>query len=417
MSSLPLTLAGCLPSCNNRTDTRVAAKALPASPETAHAVALVLHADADPVFSTISSHASRNFRLSLSAFLATFEVNFSALLAEQRDSPVSTALSSLFVLVTAGHFCVLHSRLMSEHWSLSGPRFDSFVNSLAGLLCTLAPAPELAHADSRSTLQASLAPCLSRVRSAVFLRRIQLAFPDHHELQHQFAGVHLARFSSDDHTIYFSDNVDPSAITEVWLVKARNAFDADITLSLAGSVAVSFSSAASLAPLRLPLERQSRFLPASIHWSEQAPSLTRSWCRDAPPPDWFARHLRSSPPPSRTCSVVRPIPDFHVTRVIAKRSQWFRRFKRHLGHAARVILDGRLTIPMDCHEGPPLDSPNLKSCFESPAHTAFVDSIVAEYLVTGVASWYPSHAKPLAICPLGVVPKRTHPFFRLVIDA
>eukprot|EP00961_Rhodomonas_salina_P278503 3762879-Rhodomonas_salina.2 len=72
---------------------------------------------------------------------------------------------------------------------------------------------------------------------------------------------------------------------------------------------------------------------------------------------------------------------------------------------------------MDFHEGPPLDAPNLKSCFASPEHTHFVDSIISEYCVTGVTNWYPLTSKPVAICPLGVVPKLSFPFFRLVIDA
>ena len=72
---------------------------------------------------------------------------------------------------------------------------------------------------------------------------------------------------------------------------------------------------------------------------------------------------------------------------------------------------------MECHEGPPLDSPNMKTCFDSPDHTQFVDNIISEYLVTGVVSWYPPYAKPIAICPIGVVPKKTEPYFRLVIDA
>eukprot|EP00961_Rhodomonas_salina_P148800 2003030-Rhodomonas_salina.1 len=66
---------------------------------------------------------------------------------------------------------------------------------------------------------------------------------------------------------------------------------------------------------------------------------------------------------------MKAIPAFHVTRVISKRSTWHKRFKGFLGQAVRVILDGKLCLPLEFHEGPPLDSPNLKSCFASPEHT------------------------------------------------
>eukprot|EP00961_Rhodomonas_salina_P080088 1076527-Rhodomonas_salina.2 len=101
-----------------------------------------------------------------------------------------------------------------------------------------------------------------------------------------------------------------------------------------------------------------------------------------------------------------------------QRAAWRRRFGWYLGQAATTILDGRMCLPLVGFEDEPLDSPNLPTCFDE-ASEAFVDAIVAEYLVTGVVEWYPAHCKPLAICPIGTVPKKTRTalFRRLVVDS
>ncbi len=152
-------------------------------------------------------------------------------------------------------------------------------------------------------------------------------------------------------------------------ITACHVFDHDITILTRHEQAVAIISPASLSALRLPFTRSSRFLPVSLHWSDQTPCHDPVSQREAPPPPWFATRIASSPPCPRTRSVVRPIPSFHVTTVISKRDTWFRHFKHHIGQAARVILDGKLCIPCDIHEGSPLDAPNLKSCFESQLET------------------------------------------------
>ena len=191
--------------------------------------------------------------------------------------------------------------------------------------------------------------------------------------------------------------------------------DADRGLNY--ELAIALISLGSLAPLKLPPTSLCCFLPPELNWSSQTPGPDPTSQREASPPQWFKQKLRLSPPRSRLQTVVRPLPSFHITTVISKRAAWYRRFKRHIGYSAKVILEGKLCIPCSHHEGPPLDAPNLKSCFATAAHQAFVDSIISEYLITSVVSWYPPSSKPLAVCPLGVVPKKTEPFFRLVIDA
>eukprot|EP00961_Rhodomonas_salina_P223809 3026220-Rhodomonas_salina.1 len=66
-----------------------------------------------------------------------------------------------------------------------------------------------------------------------------------------------------------------------------------------------------------------------------------------------------------------------------RRAAWKRRFGRYLGQATSTILDWRMCLPLVGFDDEPLDRPNMPTCFD-PASEAFVDAIVAEYLVTGV---------------------------------
>eukprot|EP00961_Rhodomonas_salina_P300554 3939887-Rhodomonas_salina.1 len=94
---------------------------------------------------------------------------------------------------------------------------------------------------------------------------------------------------------------------------------------------------------------------------------------------------------------------------------WHEDLGKLLSPAALLILDGRLSIPLDEHDIPSFERPNLKTC-EGEEKEAFLDGIIAEYLVTGVLSWCPPGKKPRCVSPLSVVPKKTFPFHRMVID-
>lgn len=414
-------LADLLPPWITSDDSRATARALPGTPAAAEAVHAVLSSDLAPIFYTLDNPSSRDFRLALSALVATIDVSFSALLADQRVTVdfVTRQSWTLHLYVVAWHFCVLHPPLMHEVWGWSGDRPNTLIASVSGLLSTLTPCATII--DTRLTLDppADLSePC--PVRTAVFTRRVQLAMP-HHQAVHQFlAGINMARFSSNECSVYFTDTPhQPTSESSTWLVIPRHQLDHELKIHLCKGHVVRLECSASLAPLRLPSTRGTRFLPAQLNWIQNLePADTgRIPQREASPPLWFKSRLSPSPPRSSPRVVLRSIPSFHVTTVIAKRGVWHKRFKRFLGQAARVILDGRLCLPLDHHEGPPLDAPNLPTCFSHPEHTRFVDGIVSEYLVTGVCSWYPATSKPIAICPLSVVPKKTEPFFRLVIDA
>jgi hypothetical protein len=47
---------------------------------------------------------------------------------------------------------------------------------------------------------------------------------------------------------------------------------------------------------------------------------------------------------------------------------------------------------------------------------AVIDALVAEYLISGVLEFCPPGHPPLCISAMGLVPKRTAPFFRLIVD-
>jgi hypothetical protein len=56
---------------------------------------------------------------------------------------------------------------------------------------------------------------------------------------------------------------------------------------------------------------------------------------------------------------------------------------------------------------------NHDSCMENEE---VIDDIIAEYLITGVLEYCPPDHPPHCISALGLVPKRTHPFHRLIVD-
>eukprot|EP00961_Rhodomonas_salina_P104502 1406842-Rhodomonas_salina.1 len=62
---------------------------------------------------------------------------------------------------------------------------------------------------------------------------------------------------------------------------------------------------------------------------------------------------------------------------------------------------------------PHCDDPNLPTCKDAPQ---VIDALVAEYLISGILEYCPPGFEPHCISPLGLVPKKTSPFFRLIID-
>eukprot|EP00961_Rhodomonas_salina_P020998 282460-Rhodomonas_salina.1 len=74
---------------------------------------------------------------------------------------------------------------------------------------------------------------------------------------------------------------------------------------------------------------------------------------------------------------------FDVTRVVLRASTWVKLLP-DIGMATKIILEGRLSLPMASADVPCCDDPNLPTCKDAPQ--------------------------------LGLVPKKTSPFFRLIMD-
>ncbi len=108
----------------------------------------------------------------------------------------------------------------------------------------------------------------------------------------------------------------------------------------------------------------------------------------------------------------KQLPVFDVTRVALRANTWIERLP-DLGMAARTILEGRLSLPMTSQDVPSVDARNHDTCNDNPG---VIDAIVAEYLIMGVLEFCPPGHPPLCVSALGLVPKKTAPFFRLIVD-
>jgi hypothetical protein len=414
-------LAVMVPFMLSSDDTRDTARALPPSEAAMSVVLAIVQSDIQPVLHSFSSLTSRGFKLALSALTSTIDISFTALLSEQRSdlNYVTRQSWALHWYVAAWHFIVFNPALAVARWGFSGSRPDTLLAALSSLLGSHYPLatlcdPPVGFHHSTTLGRSGVA------RTAVLVRRLQLAVPHSTPLHQQFARLNSVQFSADGNAFLFESSTSfTTDDAEFWHVSPRHELEHPLVIATRQGSAFAVWCSDSLLPMLVPHGKSSRFLPSELHWRQEAVDIDKDRVpqRDASPPPWFRARLSPSPPRSHNQGALRPIPTFHVTNVIAKKAAWRRRFKRYLGQATGVILDGRLCLPLDHHEGPQLDNANLASCFSHPDHTRFVDRTVSEYLVTGVCSWYPPASKPIAVCPLGVVPKKSDPFFRLIIDA
>jgi hypothetical protein len=396
-------------------DTRDAAAAAPASPRAMQAAVETTAPDLPNILKAITTPSSRAFRLAISHVLSSLEIRHSAIIAERHMPYHTHGTRHLFVHMAAWHYIALHDQLLSLHWGIRHPRITSFTAAVAGRIGTVAP--RATRADT-APQHGALDLTSVRLRLSVFLRRIQLTAPSHVPLAQAILSAPSASLTHDECTAVFVSPA-PDGV-ETWTVPPLSTSEPTLVLVIAGDTLVRLHSSHSLASLVLPAAKASRFLPRQFHW--RTPQPTPPWWRqrEGSPPPWFQRKLREAdgdPSSFGDRTTVRPLPLFHACRVIQRAPRWKKRLGRYLGQAATIILDGKLCLPLDHADIPPMVRPNLKSCFESPEATEFVDQIVSEYLVTNVVSWYPPDRPPLCICPIGTVPKKTHPFFRLVIDA
>jgi hypothetical protein len=409
--------ASCIPALDTGCDARELAKAVPATADAAALAARAVATSLEPIRLAIHVQSSRAYRLALAQLLPLLDLQLSALLSDT-NSPAHTHGSAIqAVTVAAWHFLALHPHLLVHLWKAPPRRIQHFCAAVSGRLGTLAPkTTPLPLPHILPSPDAGAEP--AKYRISIFLRRLRITSPTSSELHNIFSRPLNALPSADGTALLAVPPPPPGAITALTVPPLADT-EPTLTLFLSGQHLAAISSTLSLLPLVLPNPTGlgNRFLHSALHWQDKKNPIRPTWAqREASPPPHF-QPRETSPLPRGFQARLRPIPEFHASRVISRASRWKKRLGRYLGQAASIILDGRMCLPLDQHEIEPMDRPNLPACYSDPRHTAFVDAIVAEYLVTNVVSWYPSDAPPLCICPLSVVPKKTHPFYRLVIDA
>eukprot|EP00961_Rhodomonas_salina_P000423 5812-Rhodomonas_salina.1 len=72
-----------------------------------------------------------------------------------------------------------------------------------------------------------------------------------------------------------------------------------------------------------------------------------------------------------------------------------------------------MTYPMKTGDLQKVDHRNLPTCDNAEE---VIDELVAEYLIVGALEYCPPGFEPLCICCMGLVVKKTHPFWRLIIN-
>eukprot|EP00961_Rhodomonas_salina_P065996 886803-Rhodomonas_salina.1 len=112
--------------------------------------------------------------------------------------------------------------------------------------------------------------------------------------------------------------------------------------------------------------------------------------RESTAPDWLKLQLTASQLRGAGRRRFKQIPAFHASHVLMRRAAWKQHFCRYLRQAATTILDRQMCLLLIGFDDEPMDLPNMPTCYD-PESEAFIDAIVAEYLVTGVVEWYPAH--------------------------
>eukprot|EP00961_Rhodomonas_salina_P278504 3762879-Rhodomonas_salina.3 len=150
------------------------------------------------------------------------------------------------------------------------------------------------------------------------------------EIHHQLAMVSRVQYSADECWLYFKSYFDllvSPSLTATFHVPKRHEMDHDLIIVVREGSCIMLFSTASLAVLKLPDEKGSRFLPVEFHWStqEQEELHYHDACiqqREVSPPQWFRVKDRHPDWRQHNCvksrMVLKKIPAFHVTSVIAK---------------------------------------------------------------------------------------------------
>lgn len=299
----------------------------------------------------------------------------------------------------AWHCVTDRAHELAQRWDIDRTRVNSIQSQLAerlglGLVQSRDPKPDIfARVEERIPGRASI---LTRVELVHFQRRALLALPGEIGLHRALKGALCGQKSRDG--CWLLDCSKERRCTTVFELPDWDQGPSTL-LYMQGEVVIGIFCHRGLKheKPRRPASN-SRFIAEQVNWKARKDGD----CKRS------AQCLEEAVVPSECKS----IPDFDVTRVAARANTWIDRLP-DIGMATKVILEGRLALPLRSADVKSFDIPNLPTCDQAPD---VIDALVAEYLICGVLEYCPPGHEPHCISPLGLVPKKTAPFYRLIVD-
>jgi hypothetical protein len=288
---------------------------------------------------------------------------------------------------------------LGRRWGIDRVRTESIKAQMRERMGFTLQPTSCAHPDIEKVLERrreGMATILVRVELVHFQRRALLALPSEIGLHRMLTGALAGRKSKDGLWLYDeTGGVGPCDVFELpdWeggmstLVYVRN----EKVVGIFNHKGFKHEKP------RRP-QSSSRFMAEQVNWKERKDGDKKRSAQTLDEAAWP--------------SVCKPIPEFDVTRVAARVHTWVKRLP-DVGMAAKVILEGRLALPLKSADVQGFDLPNLPTCDEAPD---LIDALVAEYLICGVLEYCPPGFEPRCVSPLGLVPKKTAPFYRLIVD-
>jgi len=365
-------------------DLRQLATLLPVDEDGLSTVFLFLEEDLHDLRTSLSNPSPRPFKLTSSALLSLVKLLLSALHTQDlTHDHTTTNCTELRLTMLAWHYIAHNAHAfgtMVEH--AIEARTLSFQTALQHILGTNAPPPTFTlHARVTCTSPQHLSTTPQSFRVSTYLHRAMVLAPEAFELHRALNHITTGLISHDHkHIAFVTTPLAEDELPATWELPPLEPAGHTIIVTICNETLISLTAPSSLLPLRILNPRTSRFLPPHFHWrlpSEERELHDSRQQREGSPLSWFKARLRQSSPPPRQGRRprvrLRPMPEFHASTVISRAARWRKRFKNFLGVAASTIL-------------------------------------------SGVISWCPPACKPRCVSPLGVVPKKTDPFFRLIID-
>jgi hypothetical protein len=383
------------------------------------AIESLLPSDYTALRSAAGARNAKNMRVMLSHILSSIQILQASLAitdnaeaAWDQDKgewawSVSHSESSLEhrAVLFAWHFVASRAEQLELRWGVERGRASTIALQLRDRLgFSLLPNFVLqAHHDvelmtrSSSTSTPGRPSILCRIELSTFQRRALLALPSKVELHRALTGVLCGRKSADGFWLY--DGSKGSGPCDVYeLPSWEEGLSSSLIYMRRGVVVGVFDPKGINHQKPRKPQLTSKFMPEQVNWKARADGDKKR----------SAQSMEEAAVPS-TC---KPIPDFDITRVAERARIWKQRLP-DIGMATKIILEGKLALPLISADIPAFDTPNLPTCNDAPG---VIDALIAEYLIQGVLEYCPPGREPRCISGLGLVPKKTAPFFRLIVD-